>query len=111
MEKKFEGGKYQATKDIYGSELVKIIKQDLKEQLPKTYKVLARKELYAGGWAIHFTIKKTGVERYVNHEESPEHKELSKKVADIIEAYNFDNSDIMSDYFSVKFYKHIRIEK
>lgn len=111
MSYEFEGSKYQATKDIYGSELVKIIKQDLRDSLPKTYKVLARKEMYAGGWSIHFTIKNTGIEKYVDHEETTAHKELVDKVSDIVEQYNFDNSDIMSDYFSTKFYKHVKVEK
>lgn len=111
MSNNFEGTKYLETKDIYGSELVKIIKADIKSQLPKAYKVLARKETYAGGWSIHFTIKNTGIERYNGADYSPEWKELEQKVDDIVEQYNFDNSDITSDYFSVKFYKHIRIEK
>lgn len=106
-----EGDKYQATKDIYGSPLVKIIKDDLKAQLPKSYKVLARKEVYAGGWSIHFTIKNTGIDNYVDHKETVAHEELQTKVRDIVEAYNFDNSDITSDYFSTKFYSHIKVEK
>lgn len=110
MAHEFEGSKYQETKDIYGSELVKIIKKDLKEQLPKEYKVLAHKETYAGGWSIHFTIKNTGIKKYNGTDYSPEWKELHDKVEEIVEAYNFDNSDMMSDYFSVKFYKHIKIE-
>jgi hypothetical protein len=111
MDNRTEGSKYQETKDIWGSELVKIIKQDLRDNLPKKYKVLASKEEYAGGWSIHVTIKKTGIEKYVNNKRAAEYNELEKKVSDIVEAYNYDNSDIMSDYFSTKFYSHIRIEK
>lgn len=111
MSNRVEGSKYQETKDIYGSELVKIIKNDIKSQLPKEYKVLAHKELYAGGWSIHFTIKNTGIEKYVDNEETVAHKELIEKVSNIVEEYNFDDSDIMSDYFSVKFYKHVKVEK
>ena len=111
MAHEFEGSKYQETKDIYGSELVKIIKKDLKEQLPKEYKVLAHKETYAGGWSIHFTIKNTGIEKYAGADYTPDWKALNDKVSDIVEAYNFDNSDIMTDYFSTKFYKHVKVEK
>lgn len=116
-----EGSKYQATKDIYGSELVTMIKKDIREQLPKTYKVLARKELYAGGWSIHFTIKNTGINKYYipkskygepePEQMSPEYKKLYEQVRRIVEAYNYDSSDMMSDYFSVKFYSHIKVEK
>lgn len=110
MAHEFEGTKYLETKDIYGSELVKIIKADIKSQLPKAYKVLARKELYAGGWSIHFTIKNTGIHKYDDTDVTPEWKELYDKVYDIVEQYNFDNSDITSDYFSTKFYSHIMVE-
>ena len=107
----FEGSKYQETKDIYGSPLVKMIKDDIKSQLPKEYKVLARKETYAGGWSIHFTIKNTGIEKYAGADYTEEWKALYAQVHEIIESYNYDSSDMMSDYFSVKFYSDIRIEK
>lgn len=112
MAYEFEGSKYQETKDIYGSELVKIIKADLKAQLPKEYKVLARKEVYAGGWSIHFTIKNTGISKYPYEgtDYTPEWKALNETVSNIVEQYNFDDSDSTSDYFHVKFYKHIKIE-
>lgn len=106
-----EGSKFRQTENIQGSDLVTLIKKELREKLPKAYKVLARKELYAGGWSIHFTIKNTGIDHYVGGYASNSYKELEKQVADIIEQYNFDDSDVMSDYGHVRFYKHIRIEK
>lgn len=106
-----EGSKYRETKDINGSELVTLIKKDIREQLPKEYKVLARKELYAGGWSIHFTIKNTGIDKYVADKETTAHKELHEQVRDIVQSYNFDDSDPMSDYYHVRFYSHIKIEK
>ena len=110
-----EGSKFRATENIGGSELVKLIKQDLREQLPNEYKVLARKEVYAGGWSIHFTIKNTGIDKYIytglNSEMSPEYKKLHDQVYDIIKSYNFDDGDIMTDYAHVRFYSHIKIEK
>lgn len=105
------GSKYEATKDITGSELVKLIKDDIRTQLPKTYKVLAQKELYAGGWSIHFQIKNTGIDKYGSPEDREAAKTLEKKVHDIVESYNFDDGDTMSDYYHVRFYHHIRVEK
>lgn len=107
----YEGSKYQETKAIYGSELVKIIKKDLKEQLPKEYKVLAHKEMYAGGWSIHFTVKNTGVARYGDDEGRDKAMAIQKQVQEIVDQYNYDDSDSMTDYFSTKFYSHIKIEK
>lgn len=109
------GAKYEETKDIHGSDLVLLIKKALREQLPKTYKVLARKETYAGGWSIHFTVKNTGIDYYKRTEfgsyETQEHKDLVAKVQKIVDQYNFDDSDIMTDYGHVRFYSHIKVEK
>lgn len=107
---KIEGKKFRATENITGSELVKLIKQDLRDNLPKEYKVLAHKEEYAGGWSIHFTIKNTGTDKYSTAGADDAYL-LEKKVKTIVEAYNFDDGDSMSDYYHVRFYAHIKIEK
>lgn len=109
MQRNFEGSKYQETKDIWGSDLVKIIKADVKEAFPQ-YKVLCSKELYAGGWTIHTTLKGTGMEKYVAGKQTDEYKELHKNVEAIVDQYNYDDSDSMSDYYSVKFHSSVRIE-
>lgn len=105
------GSKYEETKGIDGSELVKLIKADIKKQLRPEYKVLAQKQEYSGGWSIHFQIKNTGIDKYGSPEEREVAKKLEKKVSDIVQSYNFDDGDTMSDYFHVRFYSHIRIEK
>ena len=38
-------------------------------------------------------------------------KKMLTEVVDLIESYNFDDSDIMTDYFHVNFYLHLSIGK
>ncbi len=104
------GSKYEETKHIDDSELVKLIKADIKSQLPPEYKVLAQKKLYAGGWSIHFQIKNTGMWNAISGDRYAV-KELKRKVQDIVDTYNFNDSDTMSDYHHVRFYSYVRVEK
>jgi hypothetical protein len=109
------GNKYEETKGLENSELVKLIKKDLRDQLPKEYKIYAQKEEYAGGWAIHIQLKNTGIDRYDrtsygSYESSP-YRILAKKVQGIVDAYNFNDSDSREDYHHVRFYSHVRVEK
>lgn len=50
-------------------------------------------------------------EYYINDDFilSEKGKEVSKDIREIVSAYNFDDSDSMSDYFHVNFYSHLSI--
>lgn len=100
------GNKYEATKGMGIVELAKLIRKDLKEAFPQ-YKCNVQVEKYSMGQSLHIQVHNTGIkDRF-----SEEGKELTNKVRAVAEAYNYDDSDIMTDYFHVRFYcNDVRIE-
>lgn len=120
------GAKYD--KNLSTKDIAARYRQDIKAaikagELPQGLKVSVRYESFAGGSAIrvHVTacpFRVMNPERVIAdienpHEFKPEHqlpvhtpeaKALEKKLDAMLQAYNFDGSDIMTDYFHVKFY-------
>jgi hypothetical protein len=122
------GSKYD--KSLSRKEIAVRVRADIKEavkagELP-TAKYSVRIESYSGGGSINVTV--TGLPFEVLNEErsladhdqpnvfcrinwmSDKAMAVDAAIDAILAAYNFDGSDIQSDYFHVNFYSHVRIE-
>jgi hypothetical protein len=83
---------------------------------PVTYSVQTRK--FAGGSAIDVTIKgltdafiyDPEPNEYGNRQHTPACKALLAQVKAIRDAYNYNGSDPMTDYFDVNFYGSVTVE-
>jgi hypothetical protein len=122
MEFKFIGSKYQSTKHLDVKELAVLVRNDIKEaiqsnQLPNG-KYSVRIKRYSGGRSIDVTISDLEFpiidrEGYLASKLNSDPRvsrytkiaRLTLKVVDLIlNQYNFDDSDSMTDYFHVRFY-------
>lgn len=107
---------YKTFADI--KDIAKEIRKDLKEVFGKEFKFSVRIQRFSGGQAINIDIKKAPTYAcYTDTESYPDSRTYVKKyvldkIKEIINHYNYNNSDIMTDYFDVGFYSHIndRIE-
>jgi hypothetical protein len=106
---KFEGAKYRETQNLNIVEIAKLVRKDLKEAFPK-YKFGVRVEKFSMGQAIHIKVNNTGFNRR-DANDSEAIKMLQQAVKQVGDAYNYDDSDPMTDYFATKFYNHdIQVE-
>lgn len=113
MYEKTYGAKYEETKDLNRTEIAKLIRADLKEAFPG-FKWAVRKS--ARGSSIYVAVTEAPADLVVEHEVSdhygknmrytPAALEVIEKAKAIVDAYNYDGSDIQSDYFNVRFYCH-----
>lgn len=124
------GTKYAATKDLTRVEVAKLIRAEIKAavkdgSLPKaTYSVTC--ERFSGGGAIRIEVSNVSgirvhnVERLLFEHDQPHaycrmdrySAEMTTAIAAleaILVSYNYDGSDIQSDYFNVRFYSSVRI--
>ena len=76
------------------------IRQDLKEVFNKDWKFSVRKTL---GNGIDISVKKYPVNTDIEL--------MTDKIRRIADAYNYDNSDGMTDYFDRNFYLHVYFER
>lgn len=120
------GSNYESTKDLDVVEVAKRIKSKLKVLYPD-HKWSVRTQKYSGGQSIRVTVREipddlplynpewlteyneTGrcpwnVEKYTKATQA-----LLKGVESLVESYNYDGSDTMTDYFNVRFYKSVDI--
>jgi hypothetical protein len=137
MYEKTYGTKYEATKNLRRPEIAKLIREDIKAavksgELPKG-KYSVRTESYSGGGSINVTfsalvgIPVHNVESLrwrtenphasfgsepanVRERYSPELLAVIKKLEAIHGAYNYDGSDVMTDYFDVRYYGSVSID-
>lgn len=120
-----EGSKYQATSDLDITEIAKLVRTDLKAAqvagtLPADATFAVRISRFSGGQSLDVDI--TGMSDawiYVDPSEqhgrvdeifTAEAREATRTAARIVNAYNYDGSDIQSDYFNVRFYGHVKIQ-
>lgn len=131
----FEGANYANTRSLSFKEVVQLIREEIKIRYPEPeYKFSIRTEYFANGQAIHVEVKELPFNPYSaeytkmfkagtdarkiqdemrdNHYElySPEYQKLEQSLKRIVSQYNYDDSDPMTDYFSVRFYDHIRLD-
>lgn len=106
---KFIGEKYEATRNLSIVEIAKLVRKDLKEAFP-AYKIGVRVEKFSMGCALHIRVNNTGLNRR-DANDSEAVKELQRAIKQVGDAYNYNDSDPMTDYFSTNFYNHdIQIE-
>lgn len=112
----FVGNKYEASKGLTTTEIAKAIRHDLKNQqaagnLNKVLKFSVKTAYFAGGSSIRVNIKGAGEVRSPDAWGRNVYTEEAKKALDVVEAvvnsYNFDGSDTMTDYFHVRFYGNV----
>lgn len=126
--REFRGAKYAATERLDLADVAKLIRADIKAQVPGV-KVSVRISRYAGGQSLRVDVKSVpeGVE-VANAERvrfdlehgpyaythlpllSAEGEAILAQLRAIVSAYNRDNSDIQSDYFDVRFYSNCTFE-
>lgn len=125
------GEKYAATKDLTRVEIAKLIRADIKAavavgSLPKAkYSVTC--ERFSGGGSIDITVAKVegisvhNAERLLFEHDHPhaycrldrfsvEMAGAIAKLERIHADYNYDGSDIQSDYFNVRYYGRVTVE-
>lgn len=88
------GAKYDQNLSIV--EIAKRVRKDLKAAYPKT-KFGVTIQRYAGGRSLNVKVKAT------------EGLVCRHKVEEIVDAYNFDKSDMMTDYYHVNYSSHVDI--
>jgi len=117
---KFVGPSYDPDLDI--KEIANRIREELKAAYPKgKFSVRIKR----GGRNLTVVVKRTdfqvvnpewviwrvnnpdAVRSHTVSHYTPEAKALLERVKEIVDAYNFDDSDINSDYFHVNFYKSV----
>lgn len=85
---------------------------------PQGIRFFVRGEHYSGGRSIFVTIKGVPADWWIKREDphwpgesfpapGPRLEALAKAVWDIVQAYNYDRSDSMVDYFDTNFYAHV----
>jgi len=122
----FKGQKFDGTLDV--KEIAKLVRQDIKKaikekKLPQA-KYSVTIDRYSMGQSIRVEISKVeshklmlNTERVMSDHNSNEYntlpmysvegKRVLNTVQDILDDYNRDNSDTMSDYYNVHFYSAV----
>lgn len=104
-------------KKYNSSAIIKAIREDLKKEFPqKIYKFGVRRN-GAGSKCIQVLLKQVPKFELIDQDIDAEthlryadqfKKEFINKITQIANAYNYDNSDIMSDYFDCNYYLDIK---
>lgn len=125
------GSKYN--QNLSTKEIAVAIREDIKAAVKAgtipAAKISVRTRHFAGGSAIDIEVVRVpeGVilitDEYVKHtlgpdrnhvfhgeRHTPEAKKLVVTLKAISDAYNYDNSDAMTDHFDVNFYGHVQID-
>lgn len=98
-------------------EICRHLRADLKSQFPKPWKFTVKKDGHQG---ITITVKsapKSVIHDLTNprslRDLYPEHfgEEIYNQLVKLGNAYNYDNSDIVTDYFDVNYYLHWDLSK
>lgn len=135
---KWEGKHYKNTEDLSTAEISKLIKKELEIEFEDVAKFSVISDVFSGGSSINVSITDLSFIPYNQnflqhleagksiHEYDEAHKnhyneytsrfndefnKLVKKVESITNQYNFDDSDIQTDYFHVRYYKHVKFDE
>jgi len=125
-----EGSKYVATKTMSTTEIAVAFRADVNAaikagELPKGLRLSVRTKYFSGGSSItvDITALPSGFrvlsDDYLRNpircapwqSKTEEAKALIAKLEGLLNAYNFDNSDSMTDYFHVRFYGHVNFSR
>jgi len=114
-EYRFTGSKYQATKGLFTKDIAKLIREDLKQFKGCKFGVKSGiNNLDISINSVPFEVKRAATtlellnNEYATEVYTEEYWELVKQVKAIAEAYNYDDSDSMTDYFNTRFYLFVR---
>ena len=99
------GSKYEETKDLDIVEIAKLTRKEIKDrvknrQLPKG-KYSVRIMRYSGGQSIDINAK--------CNLDSDRRKEIKKVIENIVNQYNYDAGDSMTDYYSSRFCERVEV--
>jgi len=116
------GNKYGETKDLDLRDVAKLVRKDLKATFGKAWKFSVRIERYSMGQSLNVEITKAPCSLYhkatspraVAYHQTSERTQAAdlaiKTVNDITDAYNYDDSDSQSDYYSKRFAAYAQID-
>jgi len=99
------GSKYEQVKNMDIKDIAKLVRADLKKVYPQ-YRFSVRIDRFAMGQRMDVVIKDSEFERSGR---TPEARRLENEVLKIVDQYNYDDSDSMSDHFDVNFYTNVRV--
>lgn len=116
------GSKRPKTGWIGTTEIAKNVREDIKEAtragyLPQGFKYSLKVDKFAGGSAIRTKIY-GNADILETHDVEPrwerlvlndDHKELVNRVSNLIDAYNYNDSNAQTDYFNTAFYSTVEI--
>lgn len=119
---KFTGTKYEATRDFDIAQIAELVRADIKAatkagELPAGLKLSVRISRYSMGQSLRVEITAAPFEVRVSREQEDDNRAegfkfpwLTREAAAVLDtlnairsAYNFDNSDPMTDYYHVRF--------
>lgn len=112
------GTKYEETKTLDITEIAKMVRKDIKaacgEALQPGFKFGVTVKRYSGGRSITVSLKAApadfkAFDAVGNYSDAGMY--VRSVLQGILDQYNFDKSDIMTDYFYVRFYSHIYLHQ
>ena len=103
------GSKYQQVKNLSVKEIAKLVKKDLKQFNDCKFSVTSDRN------SITVYLMDSSLDRLTINEDYKEtgfkfvvfKKDFGNKLKEILDQYNYNNSEIMTDYFDVNFYSFI----
>lgn len=117
------GSRYTETSDLDIADIAKLVRKDIKAAvktglLPADVKYGVRIERYSLGQSIN--VRATLPDRparvqddyaYPGHYGyTTEATQIMAVLRRIVESFNYDNSDMLSDYFSQRFFAHVNVD-
>jgi hypothetical protein len=108
------GNKYQEVKSLSVVEIAKLVRKDLKQFNDCKFSVTSDRN------TISIYLKDSPLNRLEIYDQSQKlgwggkvisiEKDLRKKVKEILDQYNYNNSEMMTDYFDVNFYSYFYLD-
>ena len=103
------GSKYQEVKNLSVKEIAKLVRKDLKQFNDCKFSVTSDRN------SITVYLIDSSLDKLASNEDYNEtgirfvvfEKQFGNKLKEILDQYNYNNSDIMTDYSDVKFYSYI----
>jgi regulator of PEP synthase PpsR (kinase-PPPase family) len=103
------GSKYQEVKNLSVKEIAKLVRKDLKQFNDCKFSVTSDRN------SITVYLMDSSLDKLTSNEDYKEtgirfvvfEKDFGNKLKEILNQYNYNNSDIMTDYSDVKFYSYI----
>jgi hypothetical protein len=114
MKQGTKGNKYEEVKSLSVVKIAKLVRKDLKQFNDCKFSVTSDRN------TISIYLKDSPLNRLEIYDQSQElgwggkvisiEKDLRKKVKEILDQYNYNNSEIMTDYFDVNFYSYFYLD-